>query len=315
VCKTPSGPSPLPIAQQAQAAYQDVIAAAQQLVDEDDITYDDAVNKILQSAGGQLVPIADYESRLVDSYVSATGRPKAMTTASAYSKEMFGDSGNEGEIGVRVRESADRTAKVAQPTDDYLAGKMNKMQSRFGPQAYQAHMADIDAELARIDRDIQQINGAVAYGQNQANFLATFDGDFNAQMITANNASGETAKATLEQQKMMLLERRASVEGQLDLASRRVAGGLTNRDISDADIQRLAEEVRRMGGNAQSFSAPGRRVNPRSNQRPSNKMFDTIMDQAGLIRTTPLNRYGRPDGADAKAEEAELRRRIIEALQ
>jgi soluble cytochrome b562 len=293
----------------------DVIAAAQQLVDEDDITYDDAVNKILQSAGGQLVPIADYESRLVDSYVSATGRPKAMTTASAYSKEMFGDSGNEGEIGVRVRESADRTAKVAQPTDDYLAGKMNKMQSRFGPQAYQAHMADIDAELARIDRDIQQINGAVAYGQNQANFLATFDGDFNAQMITANNASGETAKATLEQQKMMLLERRASVEGQLDLASRRVAGGLTNRDISDADIQRLAEEVRRMGGNAQSFSAPGRRVNPRSNQRPSNKMFDTIMDQAGLIRTTPLNRYGRPDGADAKAEEAELRRRIIEALQ
>ena len=296
------------------SGISDVIAAAQQLVDEDDITYDDAVNKILQATGGALVPIADYESKLADSYVSATGRPKAMTTASAYSKEMFGDSGNEGEIGARVRESADQTAKVAQSTDDYLAGKMNKMQSRFGPQAYQAHIADIDAHLARIDRDMQQIDGAVRYGQNQANFLATFDGDFNEQMVTRNNASGQTAKATLEQQKMMLLERRASVEGQLDLATRRVSGGLTNRDISDADIYRLASEIRRMGGNAQSLSAPGKKVNPRSNQPGTNKILDTVLNQSGLIQKTPLNRYGKPEGPDAAEERRILIERLLNAL-
>ena len=57
--------------------------------------------------------------------------------------------------------------KVSQDTDDYLAGKMSKFQSRFGPQAYTAHIADIDAEIARINRMQQTLTVQFATGKTR----------------------------------------------------------------------------------------------------------------------------------------------------
>ena len=295
-------------------AISAIIAAAEELKDEDNITYEDARAKMLASLGGVLVPKATFEQGLRDNYITQSGRPKDMTTITAYTQEMFGDSINPGEVQQRVQRSADRVNKVSQDTDDYLAGKMSKFQSRFGPQAYTAHIADIDAEIARINRDAANINGAIRYGQNQMNFLATYGEDFNQQMVTNNNAIGAEQLAILEEQKLMLEKRKAQVQTQLDLANRRVSAQLTNRDISDEDILRLAEEVRRMGGNAQSLTAQGKKVNPRATGSGNNKILDTILKQSGLIQKTGRNMYGEPEGPDAAEEKRLLIQRLLKVL-
>ena len=146
------------------------------------------------------------------------------------------------------------------------------------------------------------------------NFLATYGEDFNQQMVTNNNAIGAEQLAILEEQKLMLEKRKAQVQTQLDLANRRVSAQLTNRDISDEDILRLAEEVRRMGGNAQSLTAQGKKVNPRATGSGNNKILDTILKQSGLIQKTGRNMYGEPEGPDAAEEKRLLIQRLLKVL-
>ena len=302
-------------------AITGIIAAAEELKDEDDISYEDARAKMQAALGGTLVPKATFEQGLRDNYITQSGRPKDMTTITAYTQEMFGDSNNDGEVQMRVRRSAEKVNKVAQPTDDYLAGKMSKFQSRFGPQAYTAHIADIDGEIARINRDIANINGAIRYGQNQMNFLATYGEEFNQQMVTNNNAVGAEQLAILEEQKSILGQRKAQVQTELDLANRRGEGSLTNRDVSDSDIQLLVDELRAAGFDKQAFLTGANATQQTRRQQArrggsgsrDRRLIDSIINSSGVIQKTPLNKFGKPDGPNAAQERQKLIERLLNA--
>lgn len=291
--------------------------AVADLQDDDDISMEDAMNKILSAAGGTLIPANDYEKALADRYALSLGGPVEMTTATAFKNEFFGDSVNEGDVQKQVRNLADQTDKLSQSTDDYLAGKMSKFQSRFGPTAYSSHINDINQGIMDIKQTIQQIDGYLAYGENQINFLGTFGEDFRG-MGPENRAAAEEEKRKLQEQVLQLQNRKAQVEVNLELANRRTNGELTNRDISDADVQLLADEVLRMGGNANSFTAPtnygGRPNSPSRNRQGSNKIMRSILGQSGILAKDQRDRYGNVL-ISSKQEQQELINRILAALR
>jgi len=308
---------------QGSSSMSGIVAAVEALKDEDDIKAEDAKQRIISASGGALVSKAEFEGAIADSYISSTGRPKKLTTITAYSKELFDP--ESGDIPRRVKESANRVNDVTKPTEDYLDGKLGKFQATFGPQAYASHIADIDIEIARIQSNMNDIDQAVAYGQNQTNFLGTFGEDFNAQAVSENNASGQEAKQVLAAQLVQLQEAKNQVQSSLALAERRVQGNLTNRDISGAEVQRLAQEFLRMGGTldmltgqapaSQQLSPALRSPYAFQQAGPDRaRVLREVLKQSGIQTKEQRDMYGDTIG-NPQLEQNRLIQRLIDALQ